>query len=456
MEKEKKTSEGKPQETSTEVSPLKSDGKTTLLSKVNKDLIVPKLSFFFFFMGFGAFLPYLGVYYKQLWLNARETGILLGIRPFIKMLFSPVWGIITDYFRKPKTILLLSIFGSLIAHWSQSIVSPFDLPCYPENTSSVVERKNEPIPGIAKSLDLQINSLKNQHFKREFNSSPLGYQSITAGESIARSMEQKRMAPENRKLEKRSSNYKHPENESRKDGQDIDFHVKDNPQRPNKQRDSNLVFSDKDFAELFENFETPKKSTEEDREQTEEERAENVPGNGGGAEYIESLPRTIMTKNKKIKSPKPKTDFRIRDNKKIFIILLVLITFGEMVAAPAPMLTDSGTLTLLSGREHEYGKQRLFGSLGWGTGALIAGAVVTAFHYCPYSDNINYVPIFYVFAVAMLMDLCVSAFFKFESDDSEKDVDSKSKGCIMGLKLFANVKNAAFVFVLFFCGLSHR
>ncbi|XP_031568181.1 major facilitator superfamily domain-containing protein 6-like [Actinia tenebrosa] len=449
-EKEGKA-ESKAKETSSEVSPLEADGKTALLSRVNKDLIVPKLSFFFYFMGIGAFLPYLGVYYKQLWLNARETGILLGIRPFIKMLFSPVWGIITDYFRKPKTILLLSIFASLIAHWSQSIVSPFQLPCYPENSSSV-EARGEPIPGIAKSLDVQLNTLKNQNFKRELNTYPLRYQVITAGESIARSIGENKMAPEYRKLEKRSSIFKEKGSGNLK-GEDKNLHIQDNNQRQTKQRESNLVFSGEDFAELFETFENPGKSTEV-REKKEEGNRTSPDKDGRVTEYVESQPRTIMTKNKKIKSPKPKTDFRIRDNKKIFIILLVLIIFGEMVAAPAPMLTDSGTLTLLSGREHEYGKQRLFGSLGWGTGALVAGAVVTAFHYCPYSDNINYVPIFYVFAAAMLIDLCVSAFFKFVSDN-EKEVDSDAKGCILGLKLFGNVKNAAFIFVLFFCGLSH-
>lgn len=72
-----------------------------ILSTVDKDLVVPKMSFFFFFMATGAFLPYLGVFYKQLWLTARQSGILLGIRPFVKMLCSPLWGMVTDVCNKP-------------------------------------------------------------------------------------------------------------------------------------------------------------------------------------------------------------------------------------------------------------------------------------------------------------------------------------------------------------------
>ena len=68
-----------------------------ILRSVDKDLVVPKMSFFFFFMATGAFLPYLGVFYKQLWLSARQSGILLGVRPFVKMLCSPLWGMVTTF-----------------------------------------------------------------------------------------------------------------------------------------------------------------------------------------------------------------------------------------------------------------------------------------------------------------------------------------------------------------------
>ena len=118
----------KPSQEKSDASRLKRPLKA-VTEKVNQDLLVPKLSFFFYFMAIGAFLPYLGVFYKQLWITARESGILLGIRPFIKTLVSPLWGMLADAFNRPKLILLISIFGCLVGYFSQSIVSPFELPC---------------------------------------------------------------------------------------------------------------------------------------------------------------------------------------------------------------------------------------------------------------------------------------------------------------------------------------
>lgn len=350
-------------ESKDEQSPLK-DERDVSCGKVNRDLVVPKLSFFFFFMAMGAFLPYLGVYYKQLWLNARESGILLGIRPFIKMLCSPIWGFMTDYFHKPKLILLLSLVGTMAAHWSQSIVSPFVLPCYSENKTSRPLTTRSILP---QTID-NLTDLYGQDF-------------LDKNQEMA------------------NPGIKEP------------------------------------FYQLWVDW-VKRSSRQKNTEKLQ-------------------FARTIMIKNKQIKSPKPDKDFRIRDNDKIYLTLLILIIFGEMVAAPAPMLTDSGTLTLLSGREHEYGKQRLFGSFGWGFGSLLSGVIVTAFHSCPYSDNINYVPVFYVFAVAILFAFIVSCFFKFKSADANL-AETRAANCLQGLMLLKNVKNAAFIFVLFFFGFLHR
>ncbi|KAK3737798.1 hypothetical protein QZH41_015854, partial [Actinostola sp. cb2023] len=421
-----------------EHSQLKDDEDLNCTSGVNKDLIVPKLSFFFFYMAIGAFLPYLGVYYKQLWLNARESGILLGIRPFIKMLCSPAWGVVTDYFHKPKLILLLSLLGSMVAHWSQSIVSPFVLPCYVKNkTHAPVE-----VVPIISSRDIRwmddVEQVRREYPQLNFSDEHFHKLVKTLALSSVRKRQEK--------LRKKDSG------EIQKDQPEFTF--------PAAGRETDL--SQKDFSELLEGDLGPslKGGSFGEHQARDLDRESEGQGKINNEYEVQShlrspsFARTIMIKNKKVKSPKPESDFRIHDNKKIYLTLLILIIFGEMVAAPAPMLTDSGTLTLLSGREHEYGKQRLFGSFGWGAGALLAGAIVTAFHSCPYSDNINYVPVFYVFAVAMFVAFIVTFFFKFTSSNEDHE-ESKIKSCIQGLMLFKNVKNAAFIFVLFFCGFLH-
>lgn len=392
-----------------------------ILRSVDKDLVVPKMSFFFFFMATGAFLPYLGVFYKQLWLSARQSGILLGVRPFVKMLCSPLWGMVTDICNRPKLILLISILGTAVAHFSQSIVSPFNLPCYPEPNNgtnfsfnghnfprgyAATDRSSRRIgfpEAESGSRDGQpvltsrgkLNIL--QSWSNETTASQLSSDVENMVDSVDYNME--------RKFQKESDEVYHPHS-SRTDRE----------------------------VEIIDEIE-PKH----------EDKPRQLPG--------EKQSR-ILTKNKRRKKPNMKNDFRVKDNQTIFITLLVIVFLGEFIAAPAPMLTDSGTLSILSGREHEYGRQRLFGSIGWGIGSLLSGAVVTAFNSCPFEDSINYVPCFYVFAASMILDFFVGLFFRFPSAPPKHETTTESEFW-RGVKIFYNLKNGAFIFTLLFLGFSH-
>lgn len=383
-----------------------------ILNTVDKDLVVPKLSFFFFFMATGAFLPYLGVFYKQLWLTARQSGILLGVRPFVKMLCSPLWGMVTDVCNKPKLILLVSILGTTVAHFSQSIVSPFHLPCYPDvnrtNFSQIrsnlfaqysTDRSSRQSGFPATSTRLQENSLVKGADQTNYSSAE------NAGTTVGGSM-----APE--KFQRNN-----------------DF---------NKQKELGKEVHPFDYG-------TAQEEIMEDTGPRHEDKPRE----------ITDANSKILTKNKKRKNPNMKNDFRVKDNQSIFATLLVIVFLGEFIAAPAPMLTDSGTLGILSGREHQYGRQRLFGSVGWGIGSLLSGAVVTAFNSCPYEDSINYVACFYVFAGAMILDFFVGLFFNFVPAPSKQDVSNMENEFLRGLKIFYNLKNGAFICTLLFLGFSH-
>lgn len=384
-----------------------------ILNTVDKDLVVPKLSFFFFFMATGAFLPYLGVFYKQLWLTARQSGILLGIRPFVKMLCSPLWGMVTDVCNKPKLILLVSILGTTVAHFSQSVVSPFHLPCYPEmnrtNFSLIrtnllagysTDRSSRQSGFPAAKTRLQYMSVQTSAEKT--NNLQAGNNSSTVTQSSSAT---ERLLGNN------------------------DY---------NKREDVRKDTDPYDYG-----------TTQEESKEYGGPRHEDKP-----QEVTEGKSK-ILTKNKKRKNPNMKNDFRVKDNQTIFATLLVIVFLGEFIAAPAPMLTDSGTLGILSGREHLYGRQRLFGSVGWGIGSLVSGAVVTAFNSCPFEDSINYVSCFYVFAGAMILDFFVGLFFNFVPAPPKHDAANTENEFWKGLKIFYNLKNGAFIFTLLFLGFSH-
>lgn len=388
-----------------------------ILNSVDKELVVPKLSFFFFFMATGAFLPYLGVFYKQLWLTAKQTGILLGVRPFVKMLCSPLWGMVTDICNRPKLILLVSILGTTVAHFSQSVVSPFHLPCYPETNGTNLRHGGFKFPGGYEATDRSARRSGFRGAKTHLQ-----------------------------------------------DGHVLTSEGKINILQGGSNETTETQISS-DAEKLVGNFDYGKrkyfkKDTEQDYQPDDPETAqeesleENEPRHEDNPQLSKEGKSKILTKNKKRKKPNMKDDFRVKDNQTIFITLLVIVFLGEFIAAPAPMLTDSGTLAILSGREHEYGRQRLFGSAGWGIGSLLSGAVVTAFNSCPFEDSINYVPCFYVFAGAMILDFFVAFFFKFPSEPPKHESTAENEFW-RGLKIFCNLKNGAFIFTLLFLGFSH-
>ena len=391
-----------------------------ILNSIDRDLVVPKLSFFFFFMATGAFLPYLGVFYKQLWLTARQSGILLGIRPFVKMLCSPLWGMVTDVCNKPKLILLISILGSTVAHFSQSIVSPFHLPCYPEmNRTNFSHIRTKLLAGYASDRSsrqsdfpavkthLQDGSALTSEGKTNILQVGSDDTAVPRSSSAAKTFIEKISYDKEKVFRKDAGQSKYPYDHGTAE------------------------------EESLEDLESGPRHEDKPREPSSEGKTK------------------ILTKNKKRKYPNMKNDFRVKDNQTIFVTLLVIVFLGEFIAAPAPMLTDSGTLGILNGREHEYGRQRLFGSVGWGIGSLVSGAVVTAFNSCPFEDSINYVSCFYVFAGAMIFDFFVAFFFQFRPEPLKHDAATSESEFWKGLKIFCNLKNGAFIFTLLFLGFSH-
>lgn len=89
--------------------------------------------------------------------------------------------------------------------------------------------------------------------------------------------------------------------------------------------------------------------------------------------------------------------------------------------------------------------------IGWGIGLLIFGVVVIVFNFCLFEDSINYVLIFYVFVVVMIMDFFVVFFFKFLIFDLKYEVLVENE-LWKGLKIFCNLKNGIFIFILLFLG----
>ena len=72
-------------------------------------LAVAKCFYFFFYAAFGSLFPLMGVYFKQIGMDAAQTGFLSGIRPIVEALAIPFWNTIASRLQKGKIMMLVSL-----------------------------------------------------------------------------------------------------------------------------------------------------------------------------------------------------------------------------------------------------------------------------------------------------------------------------------------------------------
>lgn len=105
--------------------------------KINNDLLISKVFYFFFYSAYGSLYPLLPVYYKQLGMSPTQSGLLVGIRYFIEFCSAPFWGVIADRFRKGKVVLLFSVLCWVLFNLGIGFVKPAALLCVTHNPSPV-------------------------------------------------------------------------------------------------------------------------------------------------------------------------------------------------------------------------------------------------------------------------------------------------------------------------------
>lgn len=90
--------------------------------RVNRKLLLSKLFYFCFFSAWGSLLPYLALYFKQLMLTPSQVGIIMGLKPFVNFLATPVWGAMVDKFHIHKFALLISMVALITSTFALSLV----------------------------------------------------------------------------------------------------------------------------------------------------------------------------------------------------------------------------------------------------------------------------------------------------------------------------------------------
>lgn len=106
---------------------------------VDPELLTVKTFYFFFYSAFGSLFPLMGVYFKQMGMNAGQCGLLIGTRPFVEFLSAPFWGGLADRWQKGRTLLLASLGAWVVFTLPLSWVQPGAVACVrPFNSTAYV------------------------------------------------------------------------------------------------------------------------------------------------------------------------------------------------------------------------------------------------------------------------------------------------------------------------------
>lgn len=116
---------------------------------VDPELLTVKTFYFFFYSAFGSLFPLMGVYFKQMGMNAGQCGLLIGTRPFVEFLSAPFWGGLADRWRKGRALLLASLGAWIVFTLPLSWVQPGAVACVVPYNASAYELRT-PLYGGAR------------------------------------------------------------------------------------------------------------------------------------------------------------------------------------------------------------------------------------------------------------------------------------------------------------------
>lgn len=344
--------------------------------KINNDLLISKVFYFFFYSAYGSLYPLLPVYYKQLGMSPSQSGLLVGIRYFIEFCSAPFWGVVADRFKKGKIVLLFSLLCWVLFNLGIGFVKPATLRCIPK------------IPPTA-----HPTNVSHPATILPMNSSTITFFT---------------MPPKAR--EKRNLLFL-PETE------------------PNVS--DTALFS---TALTLTSEPTFQPQTEENTHGVTDLILNTSTVTPTPAGNVTETTTAVVTTTKSLPSDQVTLVYDQQEVEAIFLVILVVVIIGEFFSASSVTIVDTVTLQYLGKHRDRYGLQRMWGSLGWGLAMLSVGIGIDYTHIdvlidgkgCKPPEYRNYQIVFIVFGVLMTMALIVATQFRFRYNHF-KNSDSKGK-----------------------------
>ncbi|NWT71834.1 MFSD6 protein, partial [Prunella himalayana] len=346
--------------------------------KINNDLLISKVFYFFFYSAYGSLYPLLPVYYKQLGMTPSQSGLLVGIRYFIEFCSAPFWGVVADRFKKGKIVLLFSLLCWVLFNLGIGFVRPATLRCVPK--------------GLPPAHPTNASSLLTTALQNASMSSPLA--TVSAASPRVRG---RRDLLTSSPVTSETTGTPTPE---------ITFLV------PTQSNDENFTLENSTHLIVQSTTTSPAS-----------------PGNTTPS----TTPTSISTK------PMPSDQVVLvydqQEVEAIFLLILLVVIIGEFFSASSVTIVDTITLQYLGKHRDRYGLQRMWGSLGWGLAMLSVGIGIDYTHTevaiegqgCKAPEYKNYRIVFIVFGVLMTMALIVATQFRFHYAHFNQDENKRKE-----------------------------
>ncbi|XP_035205801.1 major facilitator superfamily domain-containing protein 6-like [Stegodyphus dumicola] len=379
----------------------KKDVIDSMCSSFNQDLLIAKTFYFFFFSAFGSLFPLLAVYFKQMGMNPTQSGFLIGVRPFVEFLAAPFWGSMADRFRKGKIMLLFSLLSWIVFTLALAFIQPPASSCVIFNATHHILFIPEKTTGREKRsvvLDLE-------DYNPMYEDEDLVNQAMAVGAS------------------RYENNPKYYYQESNNTYDDIIDNL-------DEEEIGNWLMGIRKRRE---------KETKEPEDYDKEEKG-RFKEKDSSYQVVGKSPNSVeytlnynQDQHTSYVSPRfSSIVYKWEDVQEVFFLLVLLIVLGEFFSAPAITLADSATLSYLADNADNYGKQRMFGSLGWGLAMFFVGIALdqsTSFpdHPCgPHERERNYTICFATFSVLMGCALIAATQFKFDYESFDDQIPMKT------------------------------
>ncbi|XP_021387062.1 major facilitator superfamily domain-containing protein 6 isoform X3 [Lonchura striata] len=346
--------------------------------KINNDLLISKVFYFFFYSAYGSLYPLLPVYYKQLGMTPSQSGLLVGIRYFIEFCSAPFWGVVADRFKKGKIVLLFSLLCWVLFNLGIGFVRPATLRCVPK--------------GLPPAHPTNASSLLTTILQNTSMSSPL-----TTVSAASPKVRGRRDLVTSSPVTLETTGTHNPE---------ITFLV------PTQSKDEDFTLENSTHLIL--------------------QSPTTIPASLGNT-TLSTTPASISTKP--MPSDQAVLVYDQQEVEAIFLLILLVVIIGEFFSASSVTIVDTITLQYLGKHRDRYGLQRMWGSLGWGLAMLSVGIGIDYTHTevaiegqgCKAPEYKNYRIVFIVFGVLMTMALIVATQFRFHYAHFKQDENKRKE-----------------------------